>query len=341
MKKKMCGLIAAVLLVSACGNNAAPAATTTEAATTEAAATMAATEAVTKATTAETTKPKTTTTTTSATTSATTTTPEETSEAPAAAPASSFTGTVDGITLTVSDWKIDKDDLGKDIVLLTIDFRNDSEKEASYVLSVTDVIMQDGIECSGTPFTSKADSAAILSKVLPGYSNTFVRAYCIDDTAKPIVFKYSKFIKNDPFFEFTLDPATSEATATTSAPATTSLEANEISVTLKSYRLAKDYSGEDFLLVTYTFCHNRDEATAFAYAVLDKAYQNGVECSGIVISDDLDTGTQLNKIMPGVEYDVQVGYPLKDTTSDVTLKLENMYKIFSDSVILETTISLS
>ena len=101
-------------------------------------------------------------------------------------------------------------------------------------------------------------------------------------------------------------------------------------------QLAKDYKGEDFLLVTYKFKHNTDGPDSFSLLVDDQAFQGGIELSTVVISDDLDR-SYLTDIMPGVEFEVQRGYKLRDLKNDVVIYCNRFLK---DYQILTVTVTM-
>ena len=114
----------------------------------------------------------------------------------------------------------------------------------------------------------------------------------------------------------------------------------EIELKIKSTAIKQDYKGEDFLLVTYKFKQNTDEADAFVYMVNDTAYQDGVELNSLVISDDLDSQSSITKVMPGVEIEVQQGYKLRNKESDVQIICTKLFSYKDKTPILEKTIEL-
>ena len=50
----------------------------------------------------------------------------------------------------------------------------------------------------------------------------------------------------------------------------------DCSIEIKSCRLAKDYEGENVVIVTYGYTNHSDTPTAFNIAVSDNVYQDGV-----------------------------------------------------------------
>lgn len=110
------------------------------------------------------------------------------------------------------------------------------------------------------------------------------------------------------------------------------------SVKIADHKISKDYKGAEVLVVTYEFYNGEETDEAFAYNFTDNAYQNGVECDDLVIGcDDVDAQTQLNKIQPGITYNVVVGYHISDR-SDVSIKVKDW---IGDEIHLEETISIS
>lgn len=118
------------------------------------------------------------------------------------------------------------------------------------------------------------------------------------------------------------------------------VEKPEVELKIKSAVIKQDYKGEDFLLVTYKFKQNTDEAKAFYLLVNDTAYQDGIELNDLVISNDLDSQTSITKVMPGVEIEVQEGYKLRSTSSDVQIVCTKLFSYKDKTPILEKTIEL-
>ena len=139
--------------------------------------------------------------------------------------------------------------------------------------------------------------------------------------------------------------------ASTAAPAnnTQAAEVNSdnnignYKVDLKDSRVTSDPSGNNILIVTYTFTNNSEEAQAFSYAVTDTAFQNGVELGMVLTSygiDGLSFDEKLKEIKPGVSLDVQCAYELNDDTTDVQIELQPFVS-FSDEADVTFTITLS
>ena len=143
----------------------------------------------------------------------------------------------------------------------------------------------------------------------------------------------------------TTDPASTTAPVNNTQAAEVNSDNNigNYRVDLKDSRVTSDPSGNDILIVTYTFTNNSEESQAFGYAVTDTAYQDGVELGFVLTSygiDGLSFDEKLKEIKPGVSLDVQCAYELNDDTTDVEIELKPFVS-FSDEADVTYTITLS
>ncbi len=144
----------------------------------------------------------------------------------------------------------------------------------------------------------------------------------------------------------TTNNTTQPVVTTTNQPSTpvttqaTKKDKNDVKVKIKSGSLATDYKGDTILVVTYIFSHTKDDPTSFTLSTNDAAYQNGIECDSTVISDYVDTQTQLNKVKSGVEYEVVVGYHLQDETTDVEIIVNPLFNFSDNPPLCEHTFKL-
>lgn len=119
------------------------------------------------------------------------------------------------------------------------------------------------------------------------------------------------------------------AAGTPSAPAGETPEkaeakAQDAEIKILSSALGSDYAGDPILIVEYEFTNHTDKAVSFTFAVTDKAYQNGVECSNTVISDEIDLQQTLNDVKPETPYTLKVGYALQDTETPVEIEITDV-----------------
>ena len=114
------------------------------------------------------------------------------------------------------------------------------------------------------------------------------------------------------------------------------IENADVELTAIETVLCKDYKGDDFLRVTYKFKQNTKEAKSFSYLVTDDAYQNGIQLDRAYVSDYLDDSAS-TKIMPGVEFEVQRGYKIRDLENDIVIYCKRFLK---DNIILSLTVTM-
>lgn len=100
-------------------------------------------------------------------------------------------------------------------------------------------------------------------------------------------------------------------------------------VTIKDSRVTTDPSGNDILIVTYSYTNNSDEAKAMHYTISDKLFQNGVELGDVWSSYGIDGysfDNETKEIKPGITLDVQIAYKLNDTTTDVDVEIYDYWE---------------
>lgn len=123
-------------------------------------------------------------------------------------------------------------------------------------------------------------------------------------------------------------------TENTEATTAEAVESDEISIV--SHYLTTNHSGDTILVIEYAWTNTFDEPKAFSYAVSDSVFQNGIECSDLVIIDDVDSSQQLNKVQPGITHNIKIGYKLQDKTNvNVVVK-----RLTGNKVLLDQTIDL-
>lgn len=103
-------------------------------------------------------------------------------------------------------------------------------------------------------------------------------------------------------------------------------------------RMAKDYSGNDVIIIKYSFTNNSDSPTAFYTAFEDNAYQNDIGLNDAILVEDsaeYSADNQTKDIKTGATLEVEVAYELNDTTSDVVVEVTEFLG-FDDTVITKT-----
>ncbi len=112
----------------------------------------------------------------------------------------------------------------------------------------------------------------------------------------------------------------------------------EYSVEIKSCRLAKDFQGEDVVIVLYSFTNNAKDPASFGWTFEDAVYQDGVGLNeAYVLADNANYSmdNQTKEIKSGATLEVEVAYELNDTTTDIEVEVKELIS-FSDDVIKKT-----
>lgn len=109
---------------------------------------------------------------------------------------------------------------------------------------------------------------------------------------------------------------------------------SKYAVTIDGSTVTTDYEGKPAIIVDYTFTNNSDDATSFAVACSQKAFQNGVQLETAVVLDDLGNG-YLAEIKPGATTSARMAYSLADE-SDVTVEVTELIS-FDDTILAEAT----
>lgn len=138
-----------------------------------------------------------------------------------------------------------------------------------------------------------------------------------------------------------------DATADTDVPAGQAAEpaqeepaasASDYVVTIDGSSLTEDYEGNPAMIVDFTFTNNSDEATSFAVACSQKAFQNGVQLESAITTDDLGNG-YMAEIKPGATTTARRAYALTDE-SDVTVEVDELFSL-DDTMLAEATFSVA
>ena len=103
-------------------------------------------------------------------------------------------------------------------------------------------------------------------------------------------------------------------------------EKKKFDVKILDSKMGKDYSGKKILIVSYEFTNHKEESQSFAGNITAKVFQNGVECSDLVISDEIDSKKLLNEVQPETPYQIDVGYELENMEDPVQIKVTDLFK---------------
>lgn len=113
----------------------------------------------------------------------------------------------------------------------------------------------------------------------------------------------------------------------------------DYSVEILESRLAKDFEGEDVVIIKYKFTNvANDEPASFMFAFDAAAFQDGVglnECIFVDDSANYSSDNQTKEIKKGSSIEVEVAYELNDTTTDVEVEVQELFS-FEERTIKKT-----
>ena len=111
---------------------------------------------------------------------------------------------------------------------------------------------------------------------------------------------------------------------TTPEQASGAVDVGDYTVEIKDAFMATDYEGKPALVVTYTWTNNSTETTSAMVALLEKAFQDGIELEHAVMGDveGYDDEAGWKDIRPGVSLDVDMAFSLR-SESDVEVEVSN------------------
>lgn len=127
---------------------------------------------------------------------------------------------------------------------------------------------------------------------------------------------------------------------TVAKPTETGSNLGDYNVEIMGCRLAKDYSGNDIVIVKYNFANIEDDDPAsFSIAIEDNVYQDGVGLNQCYFADesaDYNSDNSLKEIKKGASIEVEVAYALNDSTTDIEVEVKELFSFIDDTVITKT-----
>ena len=101
------------------------------------------------------------------------------------------------------------------------------------------------------------------------------------------------------------------------------------------YTLAKDYEGNDAIIINYDYTNNSEGTTSAMFALYIQVFQDGIECERAILMDtpeDYNAENEMKDIKPGATLNCQCAYVLSNTTSPVELEAKESIS-FNDDVV--------
>lgn len=97
-------------------------------------------------------------------------------------------GTLGKYTVTIENYVITKDAVGKDAVIINFKMTNNSDKEAAFLNSILPKVSQNGVQLDNPIFLDNKtyDGNPALESIKPGQTLKVQLAYALQDTKTPI-----------------------------------------------------------------------------------------------------------------------------------------------------------
>lgn len=96
----------------------------------------------------------------------------------------------------------------------------------------------------------------------------------------------------------------------------------DFTVEIGGCTLTEDYEGNPAIVVEYTWTNNNEEAQMFDVAVINQAFQNGIQLDyAFITSDEFDIDASMKEIKTGATQTVYKPY-LLDDMSEVSVEVE-------------------
>ena len=130
-------------------------------------------------------------------------------------------------------------------------------------------------------------------------------------------------------------PGETPGEADQAAPSDMSISEDGVTLTYTSHKVAKDYEGNDCVILYFDFINESDENKSPLSSTMFRVFQHGKEIDMAVVMDDTAVHDRMTTIMPGADpLPFGVAYGITDLT-DITV---DAYIIGHDPI--EFTLSL-
>lgn len=129
---------------------------------------------------------------------------------------------------------------------------------------------------------------------------------------------------------------TAEPAAADIAAVPSSGDLGDYHVEIRDAALAADYAGNPAIVITYSWTNNSADTVSAMTAMLEKAFQNGVQLDAAIIGDDsvYDPASQTRDVRPGTTIDVECAYLLTSDTAAVEFELSDLVSLSRDIVLM-------
>lgn len=105
-------------------------------------------------------------------------------------------------------------------------------------------------------------------------------------------------------------------------------------VEIKDAKIVKDYENKSAIVITYSWTNNSEKTTSAEIALMEKAFQDGIQLDTVYVGDSskFDSDLSFKEIRPGTSLDVQCVFELPNGHSVVEFELSEFLG-WSDDVV--------
>ena len=127
-----------------------------------------------------------------------------------------------------------------------------------------------------------------------------------------------------PATEGATQEVTEESTEPEKTESSNTVTTDNFEITLNGATLAKDFEGNDVIVVDVTWTNNYSDAQMASVVLSIMGYQDGIQMDEAYVMQDesIDIDAKSKNIQPGTTQDVKYAFVLSNTTSDVTVEAE-------------------
>lgn len=118
------------------------------------------------------------------------------------------------------------------------------------------------------------------------------------------------------------------------------LNLGEYTIVIQSYDLAKDFEGNDALIIEYDWVNDSEETTSPIMTYNIKGFQDGVETDHAVMVDGVNLETEQKKVKPGGEIEgAQTTVGISDVSKPLELELDELISFNKEPYTVELDLS--
>jgi len=253
-------------------------------------------------------------------------------------------GTLCDYDVQIHDFEIAKDYSGKPAILIGYTFTNNSEENASAIVSLICDAYQNGVELDTAIMMDDTiyNSSDSMKEIQPGASIDLKAAYVLTSDTAPVEFEVAEaFALNNDQLGKTFEISAGGVTELRAAPSGSISESlGTCTVSIVSYKLTEDYEGKKAILFELGFTNNTSTANNYMSTVNFSAFQNGVELEMAILVNEAsaDSNSMLRNVKPGAGIPVTVAYVLSSETDPVSVEIEDLWGFSGNKI--QTEINL-